>query len=234
MAAPPRSPRDDTGRPPVKADFWHERWARNQIGFHQREINVHLQQFWPRLELAAEAPVFAPLCGKSRDLLWLRAQGHPVLGVEISPIAVSDFFGENGLQPAVEPRGPFQRHEVDGLTLLQGDFFALTAEDLNGTQGVYDRASLVALPPDMRPAYVHHLQRILPAQIRILLVTMEYAQEEMRGPPFSVHEEEVRSLYQEWFHVELLSRLDILAENPGFRDRGLSALQEKVFRVFPR
>jgi len=75
--------------------FWHERWQRNETGWHQREINAHLQDFWPQLQQPAGGRVLVPLCGKSRDLLWLRAQGHAVLGVEISPIAVREFFAEN-------------------------------------------------------------------------------------------------------------------------------------------
>lgn len=213
----------------MKLDFWHQRWQQNQIGFHQREINTHLQQFWQQLALPDSSTVFVPLCGKSRDLLWLRAQGHEVLGIEISPIACAAFFEENGLQPDIDRRGVFQRFEADGLTILCGDFFQLTASDLKQIDGVYDRASLVALPPAMRLDYVRHLDAILPAPIRVLLITMAYSQAEMAGPPFSVHEDEVQSLYEGRFDIRLLSRLDILAENPRFQQKGLSALQENVY-----
>jgi len=115
----------------MEIEFWHQRWMKNQIGFHQQEINSHLQEFWQQLNLPDEAPVFVPLCGKSRDMLWLRARGHPVLGVEISPIAVRDFFAENDLTPDVIRDGAFERWESDGLTILCGDFFDLDSDSLS-------------------------------------------------------------------------------------------------------
>lgn len=213
--------------------FWHERWQRNETGWHQPEINVHLQDFWPQLRLPAGATVLVPLCGKSRDLLWLRARGHAVLGVEISPIAVREFFAANRLAPTVTRHGHFERCESDGLTVLCGDFFALDAAMLQDVAGVYDRASLIALPPDMRTRYARHLAQVLPGQAAILLVTMEYEQTEMAGPPFAVHEDEVRTLYEPRYHVTRLYDKDICAENPRFRERGLSALREKVYRLVP-
>jgi thiopurine S-methyltransferase len=213
--------------------FWHERYQRRETGWHQQEINAHLQEFWQQLRLPTAGQVFVPLCGKSLDLLWLRAQRHAVLGVEISPIAVREFFAENGLSPTVTRHGHFERCEADGLTVLCGDFFALDAATLQEVAGVYDRASLIALPPPMRARYAHHLAHILPGQAAILLVTMEYQQAEMTGPPFAVHEDEVRQLYEPRYHVARLFEKDIYAENPRLRERGLSALREKVYRLAP-
>jgi thiopurine S-methyltransferase len=215
-------------------NFWHERWQRNEIGFHQQEINAHLQEFWPQLAVPAGALVFVPLCGKSRDLLWLRARGHAVLGVELSPIAVRDFFAENALTPQVTRHGPFERYVADGLVVLCGDFFDLTPAFLQKVAGVYDRASLIALPPELRARYAGHSTAILPAAAGTLLVTMEYPQNEMSGPPFAVREEEVRQLYDKRYTVTCLFSKDILAENPRFRERGLGALTEKVYRLAPR
>lgn len=218
----------------MKPDFWHERWQRNEIGFHQQQINAHLQDFWGQLAVPTGGLVFVPLCGKSRDLLWLRARGHRVLGVEISPIAVRDFFAENALTPQVLRQGAFERYEADGLAILCGDFFDLTPELVQAVAGVYDRASLIALPPELRTHYAEHNVAILPAAAGTLLVTMEYPQNEMSGPPFAVHEDEVRRLYDKRYTVTCLFNKDILAENPRFRERGLGALTEKVYRLVPR
>jgi thiopurine S-methyltransferase len=213
--------------------FWHERWQRNEIGFHQQEINAHLQDFWAQLAVSAGGQVFVPLCGKSRDLLWLRARSHAVLGVELSPIAVRDFFAENALTPQVTHQGAFERYTADGLTVLCGDFFDLTAQDLQAVAGVYDRASLIAMPPALRPRYAAQLAAILPAPARVLLVTMEYPQTEMTGPPFSVSEDEVRRLYEPRYRVTRLFTKDILNDNARFRERGLSALSEQVYLLAP-
>jgi thiopurine S-methyltransferase len=217
----------------MNPDFWHERWQKNEIGFHQPEINAHLQDFWAQLAVPAGGQVFVPLCGKSRDLLWLRAQGHRVLGVELSPIAVRDFFSENALTPQVTRHGVFERYNADGLTVLCGDFFALTPEIMQDVAGVYDRASLIALPPALRPRYAAHLAAILPAPAKVLLVTMEYPQAQMNGPPFSVSEEEVRRLYEPRYRVMRLFAKNILDENPRFRERGLSTLSEQVYLLAP-
>jgi thiopurine S-methyltransferase len=217
----------------MKAEFWLERWQRNEIGFHQGEINAHLQEYWSGLHLPEGAEVLVPLCGKSRDMLWLRAQGHRVLGVELSPLAVEDFCLENELKPQVRSHGAFDSWSCDGVTLLCGDFFDLEPADLKGVAGVYDRASLVALPLEMREHYARHLQRILPAQVPMLLVTMDYAQQEMSGPPFAVSEAEVCGLYGVHYAIERLYTLDVLAENPRFRERGLTRLDEVVYRLQP-
>ena len=51
---------------------------------------------------------------------------------------------------------------------------------------MYDRASLIALPPEMRERYARHLAGILPPATQILLITLDYPQPEMPGPPFAV------------------------------------------------
>jgi len=193
-------------------------------------VNPHVLAFWPRLDLPPGCRVFVPLCGKSRDMIWLAAQGHRVLGVELSPIAVRDFFAEHALSAVRERVGDFERWSAGEIVLLCGDFFHLTADQLSGIGAIYDRAALIALPPEMRVRYASHLQRLLPA-LPTLLVTMEYPQAEMAGPPFSVEEAEVRSLFGARHEIERLLDEDTLAAEPRFRERGLTRLREKVFAL---
>jgi len=214
-------------------DFWHRRWRKNEIAFHQQDINTHLQHCWNRLELKPGERIFVPLCGKSLDLLWLAGQGHPVLGVEISRLAVESFFRENGLNPQIRRTDRFEIWQADAFTLLCGDFFALIPTDLSDVASVYDRASLIALPPVMRQQYARHLTAILPPSASVLLVTLEYPQEAMQGPPFSVEEPEVKALYENAYDIERLYVHDALPENPRFHDR-LSRLEEKVYLLKPK
>ncbi|CAA6818100.1 MAG: Thiopurine S-methyltransferase (EC [uncultured Thiotrichaceae bacterium] len=213
----------------MEADFWHERWDKNQIGFHQDTVNSHLQDFWGGLELDGRGKIFVPLCGKSADMLWLRAQGHEVLGIELSALAIKDFFAENDLEPQVSQSGKFERWECDGIVIYQGDFFDLTPDDLAECAGVFDRASLIALPPEMRSAYTKHLKQIVPKQCDVLLVTMEYDQSLAGGPPFSVMESEVREYYEGDYSVTLLRSVDALNEMSRFKKMGMPRLDEKTF-----
>ena len=210
---------------------WLKRWENQQIGFHQDRINTHLESFWPQSSINHGCRVFVPLCGKSLDMLWLRAQGHEVLGVELSRKAVAEFFSDNDLKVTVEKNERFEYWSCEGLTLLVGDFFDLQAGDLAGCRAVYDRASLIALPPSMRIDYVRHMTTIIPAGTVTLLISMEYPQTQMAGPPFSVEEDEVHALYDGNYQIELLHTMDVLAENPRFRERGLTRLGEKVYRL---
>ncbi len=212
----------------MKQEFWLERWERKEIGFHQDEINPYLREHWPEFQ-AAGGEVFVPLCGKSLDMVWLREQGHNVLGVELSPLGVQEFFAENGYTPQHTDDGRFKRCEANGIRLLCGDFFDLTPADMTQVTAVYDRASLIALPPEMRERYARHLVSILPSGTQILLVTVDYPQEEMSGPPFAVTVEEVEALYHPYAEIKLLARLDVLAQNPRFQARGMSRLHENIF-----
>jgi thiopurine S-methyltransferase len=215
----------------MNQDFWHERWQQNQIGFHSEDINPHLQKIWPTLDIAPGSRVLVPLCGKSNDMLWLLAQGFEVIGVELSPLAVQAFFTENRLPAKTSRQGKFYVSETDDLRIYCGDYFDFTANDLNSISAVYDRASLVALPPEMRIAYAAHQQHLLESGSTILLVAFDYPQHEMQGPPFNVQTAEVQSLYSSWCDVELLCTEDILEREPRFRDKGVSRIQEQVYRL---
>ena len=218
----------------MQHDFWHERWQQNQIGFHNQETNPNLQKYWPELNLKSGSRVLVPLCGKSLDMLWLQSQGFEVLGVELSPLAVDAFFTENQLPAKQRQQGAFIVNECHGLTVLCGDFFALTVGDLHGVDAVFDRAALVALPAEMRGAYVLKLQQMLAAGSQSLLVAFDYDQQEMSGPPFSVPFAEIQSLYGHYCDITLLSSQDILDSEPHFRDKGLSRMQEQVYRLICR
>lgn len=212
-------------------EFWLQRWVRGEIGFHQFNINPYLQRYWNTLGVPAGANVLVPLCGKSQDMAWLLAQGYSVLGVEINRQAVEQFFRENDLQPKYERRPPFIHYYAAGIDLLVGDIFDLEPNAASPIGVVYDRASLVALPPAMRLRYAKHLAALLRPGAQILLITFEYDQTQMPGPPFAVPETEVYDLYRDAFRLDVLGTTAALANYPRFRERGLTSLDEKVYRL---
>ncbi|MGP0170933.1 thiopurine S-methyltransferase [Pseudomonas sp. NCHU5208] len=211
--------------------FWQERWARDQIGFHQAQVNPYLQRHWPNLGVKCSAKVLVPLCGKSLDLAWLAGQGHAVLGVELAQKAVREFFAEHGLQPQVEVHGAFERYRAADIELWCGDFFALSAADVADCQAFYDRAALIALPTAMRERYAAHLRAILPEGCQGLLVTLDYEQSRMDGPPFSVGDAEVREHFAGRWVVDELQREDVLAGNWKFIRHDLKALDEVAYHL---
>lgn len=215
----------------MQADFWQERWAHNEIGFHAKKVNSYLQAHWSELGLQPGDSVFVPLCGKSLDLTWLAAQGFQVIAVELSEIAVEGFFSEQQLQPAVREEGEFKVYRSGSIEIYCGDFFQLNGAQLAACKGFYDRAALIALPADMRARYVQHMQQILPIGCSGVLVTVSYAQGEMAGPPFSVADDEVQQLYAHGWQCKRLSHADVLADNQRLADRGLTRLEESVYQL---
>ena len=85
----------------------------------------------------------------------------------------------------------------------------------------------------MRVDYARHLLTLAPASAPRLLVTLDYEQEQMDGPPFAVSEAEVRALYGDHFRIERIFIEDILAENERFRQKGLTRLEESVYLLKP-
>lgn len=216
----------------MEPQFWHERWELSEIGFHQPEVSSLLKSYWRRVcPPASGSLAFVPLCGKSLDMLWLRNQGHSVLGVELSPIAVGDFFREQGLAYSARPVDGFQSFRGERVELLCGDFFALRPDQVKDVAAVYDRASLIALPKALQSRYAEHLIDLLPHRPPILLITLEYDPTEMDGPPFSTPESKVRDLFGPAYRAESLSVNEVLVDYPGLRDRGLTWLTETAYRL---
>lgn len=215
----------------MDADFWLQKWQEGQIGFHRHDVMPLLQKHWPSLQLPEGSRVLVPLCGKSLDMHWLAAQGHRVLGVELSPLAVAQFFEEAGLKPE-RTTSPYGEHVSAGpFEIILGDAFGLDPGLLADITGVYDRAALIALPPDLRLRYRDTVYAALPAGCQGLLITLEYPQEEKAGPPFSVAQAEVEGLFAAPWRHTLLERRDILDQEPRFREEGLSALETAVYRL---
>ncbi len=222
-------------------DFWQKRWQTNQIGFHLDSFNDRLLSHWASATEGA-APgsrVLAPLCGKSLDLRWLRDRGHGVLGIELSPIACEAFFHEQGfaVERRVEGEGVVRWRGLgqgpgggDGIEILQADIFALKDSDIGAADLLYDRASVIALPPSSRQRLVERLGAWLAPAARGLLVTIEYPEAEKQGPPFSVPAAAVAELCAGSFEATLLSREDLI-ERDGVGRWQLTSLHQLSFAL---
>ncbi|MEQ8442774.1 MAG: thiopurine S-methyltransferase [Alphaproteobacteria bacterium] len=185
----------------MDAEFWHGKWAKKEIGFHEGKPNRLLAAHVGRLGLAPGARVFLPLCGKTADVGWLMKQGYRVAGIELSSTAIADLFVDLGLTPRVSKAGLLTRYQQDGVDILCGDIFDLDASTLGPVDAIYDRAALVALPAGTRSRYASHLYQIASGAPQ-LLIAFDYDQTAMDGPPFSVPENAVRTLYGDAYGIQ--------------------------------
>jgi thiopurine S-methyltransferase len=209
----------------VKPEFWLERWQSGQIGFHRAEPNPRLIGNHQRV-LGDCLRVLVPLCGKSVDLEWLVVRGHEVVGVELSELAATTFFAERGFTPERSEHDSFVEYRYGGVRILVGDFFALTPEHVGYFDGAYDRAAMIALPPELRPRYCEKLASLMAPKGRLLLVTLHY--DAPGGPPFDVSAEEIASCYP-GRRITPLESVDARAETPGPVSRGASFVSEDVY-----
>ena len=225
--------------------------------------------------------VFVPLCGKAIDMAYLAtkttatASVSPsdavhVVGLEGIRVALEEFIEEQpelGISrepiPGTDGGGggvPFERFVGPTVALWKGDYFDLggspspppaVAEALGTFGAVYDRASMVAIEPDLRERYVRILDGLLDPGGRILLVALERvasAGKEFaarKGPPYSVPEATVRELFGGpgggggggggggRYTIEILSQTDQLVEKPEDKERypELEKLLETVYLI---
>jgi len=214
----------------MNRDYWISRWIENRIGFHRSGVNPLLQRFWPVAAPSTSAKTLVPFCGKSEDMRWLADRGHEVVGVDLSEIAGEAFGSEQGIAFTKTQIPGFTGLHSERITFYAGDFLDFTPDIAGVFDAFYDRAALIALPSTMRPVYTRHLQSLIAPGGNGLLITLEYDTSSMDGPPFSVSESEVGSLFK-GFQVERLHEHDCLDEEPRFKERGLRWMKETVFHV---
>lgn len=211
--------------------FWLQRWQENHIGWHKPAYNELLVQHWPKFEVKPGAKVFVPMCGKTLDMKWLVSEKHPVVGIELSHIALEAFFDEAKLEWQEDQLGELALLKANDYALYCGDYFELTADDLVGVGGVYDRGSLVAMPPKVRQRYADHVLRILPEGASIMLVTLEYDQHLVAGPPHCVLPEEVEALYGERCVISVVESKTTEQVPPHFQAQGVNRAVEAVYKI---
>jgi thiopurine S-methyltransferase len=199
--------------------YWQGRWARGETGWHQKIVESALVAQFSSLK---PTRVLVPLCGKSMDMTWLASRGHEVIGVELSEIACEAYFEENKIPFQKRPSGAqgseFTVYQGGNVTLFNGNFFNLKATQLGTIGAVYDRAALIALPPNLRVQYaakvtqlIHHCgpQGGTPGtegSFRFLQVVLERTPPDTQGPPFSVSNQELEAHYGRYFEITLLHR----------------------------
>ena len=206
--------------------FWQNRWQSQKIGWHREIYNDLLLKHWPEINASGNSSVLVPLCGKSLDMLWLAKQGHSVVGLEMVQQAVETFFHENKLEYDSVEIGNHKKYSNHQFTIYQGDIFDLEPGTIQADYW-YDRAAMVAINPSTRADYVDQIHKQTKQGAVGLLITFAYPQEQMQGPPFALHDDEVRSLFSDGFELECLEKIDL----DGEKDRGLTKETSSVFKI---
>jgi len=209
----------------MDAGFWHQRWEKNEIAFHESKANPLLVKHFNELSLAKGRRIFVPLCGKTLDISWLLYKGYRVAAAELSQIAIEQLFMELGVQPETSTVGEVEQWSANNLDIFVGDVFALSRKVLGPVDGIYDRAALVAFPEEMRKRYTAHLMETT-GQAPQLLICYDYDQSLMEGPPFSVSNDEVKRHYAVNYDVTLIASTDV---SGGLK--GKCPAKENVWRI---
>jgi thiopurine S-methyltransferase len=187
----------------MEADFWHNMWENNKLGFHLNDTNKFLINNFDKLNLEENKRIFVPLCGKSHDIAWLLSQGHDVVGAELSEIAIQDLFHSLGVKPNITNVGKLKLYSAQNIDIFVGDIFDLDKNALGNVDAIYDRAAIVALPPQMREKYTKLLMQITNLA-KQLVITLEYEPSKKNGPPFSVDDNNFKSFYEDFYKIKLL------------------------------
>ena len=211
----------------MSIDYWAQRWkSGGSTAFHEGAANALLEKHIARLETKTPLRIFVPLSGKAIDMSWLAGRGHEVVGVELVPDALDQFFAEAGVKPAEKRIGGHRALSHDRVTIVNADIFAVTAETLGTFDVVYDRAALVALDPSERKRYVAACRTFAE---RTFLVTLAYDQTKAPGPPWSVDDATVNELYAGRTIDKLEART--VGSTPRLTEAGILELAEAAYAI---
>ena len=209
----------------MDAEFWHKKWEKNEIGFHQSETNPILKTHFDALSLNKGSRIFVPLCGKTLDISWLLSKGYRIAGAELNQMAIEQLFAGLELTPNISNIANLKHYSAKNIDIFVGDLFDVSKTTLGPVDAVYDRAALVALPEELRKRYAAHLTQITDTAPQ-LLVSYRYDQSLMDGPPFSVSDEEVDRHYGDRYEITRLASIDL----PG-GIKGKCAATENVWHL---
>ena len=192
----------------MDASFWHQKWEKNEIAFHQSEANPLMVKYFSELSLAEGSRIFIPLCGKTHDIAWLLTNDYCVAGAELSKIAIEQLFAELGVVPKKSSIGKLEHYSATNIDVFVGDIFDLSRNLLGPVNAIYDRAALVALPLEMRKQYTNHLMQIT-GKAPQLLISYVYDKSAIDGPPFSISNEEVKQHYADSYELTHIASVDV-------------------------
>jgi thiopurine S-methyltransferase len=156
--------------------------------------------------------ILVPLCGRTKDMIYLYNQGHTVVGCEWVDSVCVQFFSENNIpftkSPIESLGGSLYQSEDGRLRVYQCDFLLLTPELLNlKFDSVLDIQSLNHINPRDRKQYVRVVRSLVKDEFRYLLVTIEYEPFAHRGRPHSISYNAVKELFGSFSNIKFVAQV---------------------------
>ncbi|GAB1298142.1 Thiopurine S-methyltransferase [Apodemus speciosus] len=264
---------------------WQDKWVTRHISFHQEQghqlLKKHLDTF---LKGQNGLRVFFPLCGKAIEMKCMRGTSCDVhlclpgisseedddddndvsvrrpwphvVGVEISEIAIREFFAEQNLSYTEEPLTEIAGAKIFKVCIdyvLQGTFpytaaaFLIFPDDdddddddnssneanIGKFDRIWDRGALVAVNPGDRdrsqftPRYAELILSLLRKEFQYLVAILSYDPTKHAGPPFYVSDAELKRLFGTNCVMQCLEEVDAFEER--HKTWGIESIFEKLY-----
>uniref|UniRef100_UPI00398F4C56 probable thiopurine S-methyltransferase n=1 Tax=Pristiophorus japonicus TaxID=55135 RepID=UPI00398F4C56 len=216
-------------------EHWITSWEKQQIQFHLDEVHEMLKKHLNvMLNGRKQIRIFFPLCGKALDMKWLADQGHTIVGVEISEIAIKQFFTEQNLSYSQEPvpgmPGADLFKSSDGrISLFKSNIFDFSSLIAGQFDGIWDRGSLQPLNSSDRQHYSKLMITLMAKGCRYLLDTLVCTKDDFTGLPPKIPESEIRDLFGHTCNIQLLESSHTLSGKQKYW--GLESFIEEVHLI---
>lgn len=199
--------------------YWQQRYDTGDTYWMHTEAAAMLVKYYSRLNPEGQArKMLIPLCGKTLDLEWLSNQGVPlVVGVDCLLSVLKEVCARSNrtwTTKSVSGEGGSDftlLERSDGkMKLFSGDILQFSPEVEGTFDAMWERGSLIILPPKDVKKYVKLLKRLLIPGGRILLESIEFDKDAidpsttdfMPFPPFPYFLKDIKSLFEAERSVE--------------------------------
>jgi len=201
-----------------KLSTWESSWSKGETPWQLADTNEKLLNNMDELigctrngETTVKT-ILVPLCGKTKDMLYLYNKGHSVAGCEWVETAATQFFTDNNItfnkSPLENVEGFLYQSEDGRLRIYQCDFLLLTTDVVDWKfDSVWDIQSLVSINPRDRKQYVRAVRSLLKYDFRYLLVTVEYEPFAHLGRPHSISYNAVKELFGSFSNIKFTAQL---------------------------
>lgn len=200
--------------------YWLRKYNTGDTYWMYKKTASMVEKHYNRLNPDGQVhKMLLPSCGKTFDLDWLSSQGVPlVVGVDLCLPVLQDVCARSDREwtatAVSKPGADFTLFErSDGkIKLYNGDMLQFSPEFEGTFDAMWERGSLIILPPTDVNKYVEVLKRLLKPGGRILLESIEFdkdtidssTQDLLPFPPFPYFLKDITDLFEPECTVEFL------------------------------